>query len=636
MERYFELVDHGILWKVLPGQVHSDNIEMSGLGASYIVTYGVDKEGELCLLRHCVYPTLRTIPNDTHASFQLDIDDQHIPHILVNGVYSREIPISFLIHGLLTVSSKRDGILVERKFYPGAKDRVTIEHITINNETNSTLEIRIDQERRKTHSYGRGTKGVYIVEVIHDGDQMLHLLPGETYSFSIYYSARIANEPMRTWDGNEELLKRLERVNQFDDLLHLDTGNPGLDMMFRFAKIRAGESIFDTHSGLLHSPGGNSYYAATWCNDQVEYAGPWFAMTGDQIAIEASKNAYKQYIPFMSEEYTRIPSSVIAEGFDIWEGAGDRGDAAMYLYGASLFVLSLGEEETARELWPAIKWCAQYCQRRKSPEGIIRSDSDELEGRFPTDGKANLSTSSLCYGGLRLAAILAKHFGENMLYEHYTKEADALDIAMEDYFGATLHNFSTYRYSKGYDTLRAWICLPLCMGIQKRIDGTLDAMLSDYLWTPEGMLSCELGEENPSSTIWDRATLYGFKCAFLSGKANEIWKAFEGYCEKRLLSDRVPYAVEAYPEGDKRHLSGESALFCRIITEGILGITPKGMNSFSFMTKLPDKLDHLYLRKIYGFGKVFDILIEKEKYQVIVDNKVISQGSCGQRILVTL
>ena len=128
--------------------------------------------------------------------------------------------------------------------------------------------------------------------------------------------------------------------------------------MTRFAKLRAGESIFETITGKYHSPGGRSYYAATWCNDQIEYAGPHFSMTGDAVAIEASLNAYRAYIPFMSDNYTKLPSSIIAEGLDIWEGAGDRGDAAMYLYGASFFCLCLGDRTVAKELYPAIQWCA--------------------------------------------------------------------------------------------------------------------------------------------------------------------------------------------------------------------------------------------------------------------------------------
>jgi len=39
-----------------------------------------------------------------------------------------------------------------------------------------------------------------------------------------------------------------------------------------------------------------------------------------------------------------------------------------------------------------------------------------------------------------------------------------------------------------------------------------------------------------------------------------------------LVCDCVPYAVEAYPEGWKRQLSGESALFVRMVTEGLFGL----------------------------------------------------------------
>ena len=83
-------------------------------------------------------------------------------------------------------------------------------------------------------------------------------------------------------------------------------------MMTRFAKLRAGESFFDTFTGKYHSPGGGSYYAAAWCNDQIEYAGPHFALTGDKTAIEASLNAYRSYIPFMSDAYTRLPDVLIS------------------------------------------------------------------------------------------------------------------------------------------------------------------------------------------------------------------------------------------------------------------------------------------------------------------------------------
>lgn len=42
------------------------------------------------------------------------------------------------------------------------------------------------------------------------------------------------------------------------------------------------------------------------------------------------------------------------------------------------------------------------------------------------------------------------------------------------------------------------------------------------------------------------------------------------YSQQRLLGEHVPYPIEAWPEGNQRHLSAESALYCRIVTEGIL------------------------------------------------------------------
>ncbi len=196
---------------------------------------------------------------------------------------------------------------------------------------------------------GGGTKGCYRVEAHICGDRTI-LAPGQEAVFGICFLARIANAYPEIPDAGTELQKRYQRVSALMQQCSLESGNEMLDRFFAFSKLRAGESIFQTDGGLLHSPVGRSYYAATWCNDQVEYAGPFFALTGDPIAFEASLNAYEQYIPFLDDDYHQIPSSVIAEGRDIWEGAGDRGDATMYLYGASLFCLYSGKEEVPDRL----------------------------------------------------------------------------------------------------------------------------------------------------------------------------------------------------------------------------------------------------------------------------------------------
>ena len=108
------------------------------------------------------------------------------------------------------------------------------------------------------------------------------------------------------------------------------------------------------------------------------------------------------------------------------------------------------------------------------------------------------------------------------------------------------------------------------------------------------------------------------------------------YCRKRLLCDRVPYAVEAYPEGGKRHLSGESALFMRVVTEGLLGIQPESLTSFSFVAKLPAGMPHLYVRGLHLAGGCWEIQITRQHYVVLRDGKTVAAGETqGQRIVVS-
>lgn len=627
--QYWNISGNELVWEVKKGQCHFDDIEMSGLYSDFIVSYGVKEDGSLYLSRSCYFPTLRTIPNNTHATFCMHVKSEvqsDCPWLLHDGIPVIEYPYCFVFDGTLHIYSQTEfGFDVHRCLFPATDSKACIELVTLRPTKDVTL--TLSKNANYVHAYGRGTKGVYVARVDHTASATINLNAESTSPYAIFYSAEVSGKPYDLPNAENELCKRIVRVRGLcKHSLVLDSGNKELDTMLYFAKLRAGESIFETLSGKFHSPGGRAYYAATWCNDQIEYAGPHFAMTGDEIAIEASLNAYRSYIPFMSDTYYRLPSSIIAEGLDIWEGAGDRGDAAMYLYGASLFCLYLGDQKVARELFYAIDWCAEYCEKQKSPEGVICSDTDELEGRFPTDGHANLSTSSLCYGGLIFAAKLASSLGYTEKADLYRERAEALKGAMESYFGAELHGYRTYRYSKGFDTLRAWICLPLCMGIKDRAKGTLDAMLSSYLWTQDGMLTCERSSENTSDTIWDRSTLYGMKCAFLSGYGDKMMPHLLNYCHRRLVCDRVPYAVEAYPEGGKRHLSGESALFVRVITEGMFGIVPEGLDSFSFVPMLYEGFSHLYLYSVSICGECYDIKIDPDKWQVFCDDNLIASG----------
>ena len=368
----------------------------------------------------------------------------------------------------------------------------------------------------------------------------------------------------------------------------------------------------------MHGPGGESYYAAIWANDQAEYVNPFFPYLGYEVGNKSALNAFRHFARFMNTEYKPIPSSIIAEGKDIWNGAGDRGDAAMIAYGAARYALARGSLEEAKELWPLIEWCLEYCKRKMNTDGVVESDTDELEGRFPA-GNANLCTSSLYYDALCSAVFLGKELGVSALQlKRYRREAETLRQSIEKYFGARFGEFDTYRYYQGNDLLRSWICIPLSMGITDRKEGTIAALFSSRLWTENGLLTQE-----GSSTFWDRSTLYALRGVYAAGATEKATAYLEYYSRQRLLGEHVPYAIEAWPEGSQRHLSAESGLYVRIITEGLLGIRPTGLSSFVFTPRLPAAWDQLALRNICAFGRRFDIEVSRKEnrlYVVVKEN----------------
>lgn len=633
---YFKLYKDGIRWTVRKKQIHTDDLEMAGFRVADVVKYGVAEEGNAVFERFCVFPTLRTIPNNTHASLRKAYREECFPQLLADGIAQEEKAVWFFLNGKLTAKTRTEAFDIEREFFPSEELLAGIEYTTVKNRTDRPVRLTLSTPELVLESEHRGTKGCYLMEVTHDAVDAV-LAPGEKISYGLACTGRIAHEAPVKIDYAKERRRRRMRVRELADAVTLTTDDKELDTMFRFACIRAGESIFRTLTGDVHAPGGKVFYAASWCNDQIEYSGPWFAQTGDAVDLNAALVAYKHYIPFMGPSYYRIPSSVISEGLDIWEGAGDRGDAAMYLFGGSFFALTCGKPEYVEVLWPALKWCAEYCRRKTGPEGVVCSDSDELEGRFPTDGYANLSTSSLAYGGYLLAAGLAEERGEGALATQYRGYAADLKAAMEAYFGEDMHGFKTYRYTKGHDTLRSWICLPLCMRIFDRKEDTLNALFSPYLWTKNGMLTCERGKENKNDTIWDRSTLFGFKGAFIADRVDPCWNSLKQFIHTRLLGDRVPYVVEAYPEGAMRHLSGESALFCRIFTEGLFKLWPEGNKKFRITPTLPGQLTHLKLDgwKLAGHR----ICVEMERghaCRIYKDGILLTECEIGKEIVICL
>jgi hypothetical protein len=416
-------------------------------------------------------------------------------------------------------------------------------------------------------------------------------------------------------DFNREIADRATFAKRLFGQLRFECPDPILETLFDYSKIRGCDSICETKGGPMHAPGGGSYYAAIWANDTIEYVAPFYPFLGYEYANQATLNAMGHFARYLNPGYNPLPSSIIAEGTDIWarrlkadglpDMFGDRGDAAMIAYGCSRFLLAHGDKTMAVEHWPLIEWALEFCERQKTPEGVIASASDELEGRF-SSGKCNLNTTMLTYGGLRSGADLADELGKRDLARRYRRRAEALHQSARKYFEAEVSGFPTYRYHEGCSQLRAWICIPLTMGISDRKEGTLAALFSPHLWTDNGILTAE-----GSTTFWDRSTLYALRGAFNAGEPNTALSYLQKLSRRRLVGEHVPYVVEAFPEGNGRHLSAESALYCRVITEGLFGITPVGFRKFTLQPSLPAGWDRMALRQVKAFQSTFDVEVTR-------------------------
>jgi hypothetical protein len=192
-------------------------------------------------------------------------------------------------------------------------------------------------------------------------------------------------------------------------------------------------------------------------------------------------------------------------------------------------------------------------------------------------------------------------------------------------------------YENEPDHLRAWICVPLTVGIYDRAPGTIDALFSPKLWTADG-LATEAGKE----VFWDRSTLYALRGIFAAGDTERALEHLAYYSNRRLLGEHVPYAVEAYPEGNQAHLSAESALYCRIYTEGLFGIRPTGLRSFNCTPRLPKEWPAMALKKIQAFGGGVDVNVSradgKLNVRVTKDGKTVVDSTIadGDSLAVNL
>lgn len=607
---------------------YSNHIEMSGLGASAIISYIVDKNRHLDLYRLGVFPELRVNPNDTHSS--LTHKFQGI------SLSKKETVESIYFDGILNFTGKIDDISINRSITASSDKKAVIEKITLTNNSSVGQTLYLYNKKSSQIIKKRYTPNGQDIElhtlVYCSGEQLtlkkneIALKCGETVDVVISYGYDCLTEEQ----AYAQLEKRKNFLKENRERLIIETPDENINRLIELCKVRSCESIFQTKNGLMHCPGGGGFYAALWTNDQCEYANPYFAYLGYKKGIEQSYNCYDLFSKFADENKV-IPSSIIACGDDIWHGAGDRGDNSMYLYGLTRFLLTVGDKEKAKAYLPYIDKAAKYVISQITEDDIVKSDSDELENRFES-GKANLSTSSITYDAFLSLSYFYQEFNDNVKADEYKQCANRIKSGIEKYFGAKVDGYNTYKYCNEEKSLRAWICIPLTVGICDRKDDTVKALLSEHL-CKNGYILTKSGVK----TYWDRTTLYALKGIFCAGESDKALDLLESYTKQRLLGEHAPYPVEAFPEGNGAQLSGESALYIRIITEGVLGFRPVGFGKFVLKPNLPQKWENLIVRNFFVFGRYVTFTLKNDGKQLIieVDNKSYTIKK-GEEILVNL
>ena len=603
---------------------HFNHIEMSGEEASSIISYKIKKDRTLSLYRLAVFPQLRVNPNNTHGSLTCKAAGLEIK--------AKEIVLSVEFDGILRFVLQGEGYILKREISTARNTKNIIERLVFEAQKDCVVQLSLPYYHKIIKAkYTFENKDIDLfLQAFIEGTEIdksydLMLKKGETKEvISSFGAQKLSRHEMR-----EQISNRTKLIDEVKSITQIITPDEYINQMTKFCKLRVCESIYNTKNGLMHSPGGGGYYGAMWTNDECEYANPLFAYLGFERGEEQSLNCFKLYSRFCSNT-TAVYSSIIACGDDVWHGAGDRGDNAMFLYGLARYLLSTGDRQGAMEFMPYVRKAKDYLLSKMNDDGVIESDSDELENRFES-GKANLSTQIISYDAFVSLSFLFEEIDERIQSQECMLIAEKIKNAVNKKFASLVEGFDTYKYCDEEKNLRSWICLPLTVGINDKKDGTISALLSSKLRCGQGILT-RSGEK----TYWDRSTLYAMRGMFFAGEIEKAYDFLKDYTKLRLTGEHVPYPVEAFPEGNASQLSAESALYLRIITEGILGYRPTGFDSFEIKPELPKEWQYFKINKIKLCGKFTDIDIESkdDEYVIKIDKKTY-KISKGQTLKIT-
>ena len=173
-----------IEWIVREGDAHRDHLEMSGLRVSVVVRYGVDADGGFRLNRNVVWPMLRTVPNNTHASLMRRFAWDVPAMIEADGEELRGERVRRIrFDGTLTVESDWESaggqpLSLTRVLFPSVDAPVYCEKYVLRNGGSAPVLVEIPAARSVIRTRAdKGVEGSYELVSEIRGDTTLTLAP---------------------------------------------------------------------------------------------------------------------------------------------------------------------------------------------------------------------------------------------------------------------------------------------------------------------------------------------------------------------------------------------------------------------------------------------------------------------------
>ena len=205
----------GITWQVDERVPHEDHIEMSGLRVSTVLRYGVDANGAFMLNRSMVWPMLRTIPNNTHASLMRRFAWNVTDMVEVNGQsLLNEKVKEVTLNGTMVVQSEytlpRKGKLgLTRILFPSVSNPAFCEKYILRNIGESAISVEIPSSRSVVETdAAKGVDGSYKLVSTINGQVARQLQPGEELTFSATFAGYKKDERELSLDIDRELQAR--------------------------------------------------------------------------------------------------------------------------------------------------------------------------------------------------------------------------------------------------------------------------------------------------------------------------------------------------------------------------------------------------------------------------------------------